>query len=633
MQASRQDQLLQVLLDVGTAVSGPELAKVLGVSTRSVRQYVRTLNRAAGGPMVQASHRGYALDEAWVSRFADSRAAHHRADTPMQRLYYIARRLVMAPDGEDVYGLAEMLCVSDSTVEADLTKVRGLLREFDLALRRDRSVVRITGSERNQRRLVRQLLLESTKDVKASRLSAALTDFQAYDLPGLTANLRTTLDAHGLQMQEYALQDLALHVVIAVARIASGHVRETCDPIAGGDAVLRAVDELSDKIEHERHIVVPDAERHELVRLVMTRAGGAEDGTGIVGDEYLTLVRSILTELADQYLLDIDDTAFVVNLSLHVRNLVARARSGSRARNPIGAEFKQSHPLVHELAVFVARGIEAGAGIALDEDEIVFFGFHLGAYLQKTLEATDQVTVVCVAPRYYDVHESFIQRLATHLGDSARIVETITTLDHPWQTVDADLVVTSAVLPDDVAGPVLLVSPVPTRAELDKVAETVRVARTRKASARIRWTVSELLDPRLFLHVTSATQMEALRAMCGQLEAEGVVGPTFLDDVLERERLSPTAFGGSIAVPHSMQMNSRRTAISVLISDEPIDWAGSQVRLVALFALSPNGRQVFRDVLDDFITTLADPVRISTVVDASESYDGFVRALVSEFPA
>lgn len=633
MQNSRQELFLQTLQRSSVPVPGPDLAAALGVSTRSVRTYAQELNRKAGGELVLTSHRGYSIDERIARRWAQTRLHRHRADTPIERLYYIVRRLVITPAGQDVYELAEMLSVSDSTIEADLSKVRGMLREFNLGLERQQSTVRISGSERDQRRLVRQLLMESARGVTAAGLGAAVQELHAYDVRVVSSEVRAALQAHGLDVQEYALNDLSLHLGIALTRIATGHVRDNEEPVAAASEILAAVADLSDRIERRLGVVIPAAERHELVRLVLTRTGGAGDGAVVVGDAYLSLVRQVLAELEERYLLDIDDPRFVVNLSLHVRNMVARARGGAHARNPMGASFKQSHPLILELAVFVASRIEVHAGIELDEDEIVFLGFHLGAFLQKGLERSGQVRVACVAPRYYDVHESFVQRIESQLSEAARVVETVTTLDHDWDALDADLVVSSTPLPAGLQLPNVVVSPVPSRAELESVADAVRSVRTRKAAARMRWTLSELLDPRLFLHVRRATQREALEAMAAQLTAENITHDRFLDDVMERERLSPTAFGGSIAVPHSMQMDSRRTAICILVSDEPIEWSGSSVRLVALFALSPHGRQMFRDVLDDFIAVLADPVRIGAIVDRSATYDAFASAIADEFPA
>jgi lichenan operon transcriptional antiterminator len=141
--------------------------------------------------------------------------------------------------------------------------------------------------------------------------------------------------------------------------------------------------------------------------------------------------------------------------------------------------------------------------------------------------------------------------------------------------------------------------------------------------------MSQMLDPRLYFRVPSINKDDAIKLMCDRMASEGMVDDSFLQDVLERERLSPTAFGGSIAIPHSMSMNARCTAISILISGEPITWGESRVQLVALFALAPNGRHVFRDVLDKFIATLSDPARITALVTHSANYDSFMRALMN----
>lgn len=632
MQQSRQQRLVDALRSTSHPLSGDELGALLGVSARSVRKYVQEVNGRADAAIILTSHRGYTLDEqVWRASISD--ASERRVETPMERLYYITRRLVTSVDGEDVYDLAEMLFVSDSTIEGDLSKVRGLLAEYDLELQRNRSSVRIVGSELGQRRLVRQLLLESARGVTAAGLGTALLELQSIDLRELTGWIRSVLDRHALVTQEYGLHDLALHVAIAVTRVAAGHTRDRVEGPLAEPAVLAAADELAALIEERHAVSMPYAERAELARLILTRTGTSSAGAAAVGDEYLTLVQSILARLADRYLFEVDDDTFVVNLSLHVRNLIARARSGTTARNPLGDSFKQDHPLIHELAVFVAAGIEEGAGIRMEEDEIVFIAFHIGAYLQRTLESASHVRVVCVVPQYYSTADEFTRRVASRLGDAASVIDTVTELDHDWSTLDADLIATSTPLPPGLAATVVHVSPIPSESDLDVIVDAVRAARAAKSGARIRWALTELIDPRLFTRVTSTTREEALSRMSAQLESEGVVDADFLRDVEDRERLSPTAFGGSIAVPHSMNMNAQRTAISILVSEEPIEWAGSRVHLVALFALSSHGRQVFRDVLDDFIATLADPARISRIVRAATDYDAFSTALLAEISA
>jgi hypothetical protein len=39
---------------------------------------------------------------------------------------------------------------------------------------------------------------------------------------------------------------------------------------------------------------------------------------------------------------------------------------------------------------------------------------------------------------------------------------------------------------------------------------------------------------------------------------------------------------------------------------------------------------VFRDVLDQFIATLADPLRLSRIIDEGTTYDRFVRTVLRD---
>jgi lichenan operon transcriptional antiterminator len=629
VRSERHDAMLDILRRATGPVPGPVLAAQLRTSTRSVRQYVKEINTGAACDVIAASHRGYQIDERVARQVVDHQPGAVVIETPLQRLYYIARRLLTSRSGEDVFELAELLAVSEATVEADLAKVRTLLRQFDLTLRRERTVARIEGSEPNQRRLMRRVVLESAHGVAAVGLTAAVQQFHQYDLAGLSRLIDTVLREHGIELNEYALGDLGLHVVIALDRIAAGHAYEPVEPDRLDPRVTDAVDALATGLEDHYGHPLGHGERLNLARMIAARtAPGPEPGAG--EDPYVGLVREITRALSDQYLLDLDDDMFALNLSLHVRNLVARARTGQRARNPLRTSFKQSHPLIHELAVFVASKIEQGTGIAVDEDEIVFLSLHLGTYLQKRLEGADRVTVTCVVPRYYDVHVAFGARIAELLGETATLADTLTSLHPDWAGIDTDLIVSTIDAPPDAPAEVVHVGAVPTRADLDRVAAAVRAARERKQAARIRWTMSELFDPRLFRRVERISKDDALRLMCDDLGREGVTAVSFHEDVLERERLSPTAFGGAIAVPHSLRMDSSRTAISVLISEEPILWSESRVHLVALFALSPTGRHVFRDVLDQFIATLADPLRLSRIIDEGTTYDRFVRTVLRD---
>ena len=111
------------------------------------------------------------------------------------------------------------------------------------------------------------------------------------------------------------------------------------------------------------------------------------------------------------------------------------------------------------------------------------------------------------------------------------------------------------------------------------------------------------------------------------MRSHTAVGHSFLDDVRDRERRSPTAFGGRFAIPHSLYMDAERTALCVLVLAHPVPWGASAVDLVITLAVGPRERAVFRDVLDELVRVLSDPVGVDALVSAGIHYAGFMAAL------
>lgn len=97
--------------------------------------------------------------------------------------------------------------------------------------------------------------------------------------------------------------------------------------------------------------------------------------------------------------------------------------------------------------------------------------------------------------------------------------------------------------------------------------------------------------------------------------------------VYERERLSATAFNDIVAIPHTLGMPAERTSIAVASFEEPIDWAGTPVRLVLLVAFSAKDRNLFRDTFDQLVITLTEPQNVQRLVDKGLTFEDFVTEL------
>jgi lichenan operon transcriptional antiterminator len=636
-----REDLLQLLRGAGTPTSGAELSGRLGVSTRSVRQFVKDLNARAGEDLVRSSHRGYELNlnayQRLRSRLARSGARDRaRHDTPDERLYYLARQLVTRPDGTGVAELAERLSVSLDTLEGDLARARELFRAHDLQLRREREVLTVLGSERDKRRLVRQVLLDSTDGLNPAALREAARDYRDFDLRGLHEGLRTALAGAGAESNEYALNDLLIHLVIAADRVRGGHTIDagtTGAPTipAHDDFTARALPAVISAVEDSLGVVLPPDEQRTLSELLRARGrprSTAEGAAPAVEQEVLALVRDILRQVSQQYLLDLGDDQTILSLALHVQSMLVRARSPRTPQHPLGTGFKRLHPLIHELAVFFASAVETRTRVRIDADEVDFLSLHLGAQFQRQLDQGPLITVTCVVPEYRDLHHDLAARLGVAIADQGVVEAVITSLDHDWAEVSSDVIVSVVDLGATTSAPVVQVSPLLGQDDIDRVREVIRSERARVTRQTLRSNLLSLVDPRLFRHLPAVvSRPDALGLLCDALVGAGYVGAGFLSDVLDRERRSSTAFGEQFAVPHSLYPDARRTGIAVLVTDRPVPWGDHGVRLVLLVAVSSSQRRLFRDALDQLIAVLGDPAAVQQIVDRADSHEGFVAAL------
>lgn len=625
----RQD-LIEILQRAPGDVSGDELASQLGVSTRTVRSYVRALNRR--GQVISATHRGYSLDRKGQAHDRSPGVTLEPSDSPAARLQFICRELAKRAEPVSVFDLAESLFISDSTLESDLTRARDVLRQHDLVLRRDHDQIWVEGQERSRRRLVRQMLQSSADGLVSATWKAFSAEYDSFQVKELRERISQAIDASGMEVNEYALADLIMHLVVSVERVQHGSVLSAVSPDTEPDpVVLDLCRRLAAVVEDLYDVVLPEPEFDALYGVVAVRSvrgDSQEVAERVIDAATRAAVAEILEEVSEQYLLGPSDRSMLGNLTLHVQNLIARTHAGSSLVTPLGAAFKNEHPLVHDLALCFATKLEQRLGIEVGDGEVDFLSFHMGLQYVRYLEERDLITITLVVPRYYNLGERLVDQLNDILRGQAVVEELATTLDFDFASVTSDLIVSCIAPPVRASAPVVLITPFITAQDTEHLLNRVRRGREANARRRVRTALTTLIDPRAFLRVDRVSSSEAaIEMMSAKLAAAGYVDATFFEDVLERERRSQTAFGGEFAIPHSMYMDARATGISVLVSDKAIPWGSSMVRLVFLFALSPDGRAAFRDVFEELTRLLMSRSSINALINAARDFDSFMAAL------
>ena len=634
--SDKQTRMLTLLSQTPAWVTAGELADLLGVTPRTVRSYVTNLKSAAHPlAIIESGPAGYRLDlEAFAQYRARGSSEASEPETPTGRLYALVRRLTESHEGLDVYTLSTELFVSDSTIDSDLTKVRQLLPGTGLTLNRHGSVVTLTGSEADRRRLLSRLFREEGARGLLN-LEAIQREFASESLGAFKTDLIAMLDSQGYFVNEYGTNDVLLHVAIAIDRVTrrtSPVVTDTAAAFVSPDAMTLA---LSGLIVRHFHAELGIGDLDYIALLLKTRVitPGQDQPAKVliesfVRPEDLVGVRRIVGQAGDEFLLDLAEENFIVRLTLHVRNLINRATDRSYSHNPLTRSIKTAYPMIYEVAVYIASQLQRQEQIVINDDEIAYIAMHVGAHLQQQSRREDLVTCALVCPNYYDMHVLLRERIERVLGDELEVVSVVTRSDVDWKSLDANLVLTT-IEPQSPAENIIVIQPFLTEADIDRVRQAASRIRRLRRRADLKNELLQFFDEFLFAHNFHADDETAMIRALGQRMIEhGDIDQSYIEGAIERELMSSTAFTDNVAVPHSMSMTAIRTSIAIVINDTPMVWGENRVNVVAMVAFSAAGRKSFQTVFDQFVEVFSDRGDVQRLVKRSVDFTSFIDELV-----
>jgi lichenan operon transcriptional antiterminator len=633
--SDKYERLLDYLSQADGRVTATELAERLGVTTRSVRSYVTAAKAAAHPlPIISSSTTGYRLNRDAYAQFA-SGSRPSDSNTPRDRVHHLVRRLSEASDGIDIHLLADSLYVSESTIEGDLRKVRALAEESGLSLNRRGSVVAFVGSESDVRRMLSRLF-HSESAQGFLELENVQREFASEDLGAFKTDLIAMLDSQGYFVNEYGVSSVLLHVAIAVDRVS----RDQPLP-STGDVTTEALTRtpvtaaLADLVRRHFSVSLGPTDLEYLSKLMTTRVvtpGQNEPVSDVaathVDPDDLDIVRRIVALVREEYLVDLNDEAFMVRLALHVGNLVARAQQNSYSRNPLVRSIKTSYPMIYDLAVFVASQVQRAKTIPINDDEISYIALHVGSHLERQSRREERVTVAIVCPNYYDMHLILRERIENALGDELSVEIVVTRTDVDWSEFATDLVLTT-IATRAVGENTVVIQPFLTKADIETIRRAIARLRLHRRRQQIKDDLLLYFDESLFVRNSPAeSEVEMIRALGELMLDRGIIDESYVTGAIERELLSSTAFTDTIAVPHAMAMSASRTAIAIAVNETPMQWGDTRVNVVALVAFSAAGRRAFQTVFDQFVEVFADRNEVSGLIKRSGNFSSFIEELV-----
>lgn len=610
MKNCRKEKVLQILLmNSPQPTTSRLLSSYLGVSTRTVKQDIKELNEKLKKCHVSIQSQrgvGYFISKVHRDKIKDFLDKGELVDEGFSDLKYkIIEYLLFRSTYISVEALSELFFYSSSTILKVIEQSNKELNKHGLSIIKEpRKGIKLKGSEKNQRIYHAHLLknkyfsqnsYQNMLDLQAylpekivERVQSVLTEFQRKDDVILT---------------DMALKALIIHIVITIKRIHEGSEMPLSELEIFNlkqNKEWQYAQSLARLVSLEFEMEISESEIGYLC--IHLLAANLRQNEAEIFQK--NLEENDLYQKLEQWILELDqefntclskDSQFLMNVYFHLQPLLKRLAYGINIFNPWTKKMKLTEKESFEIAVQLAQKIINHEKYTISDDEIAYLAMHIGASLERKKLINKKIAIICVSGIGTS---NFIKAKLKRLYPTLNICAVYSSLDLEKEDFDEDILLTTVplVVPNKT---VVQITPLLTLKDQEKIEKVIKYQQAENEKVIL----TKYFYPDLFeVNVSLKTREEVLKYVGNILYKNHYVDKKFLKGLLGRERISSTAMGNLLALPHSFEGSVFKQAICLIILKQPILWDKEEyVQIVMALALDERAKQdfelVFREVV------------------------------------
>lgn len=633
MYTKRQREILSLLLKNKEPITAEWIGKELGVSDRTIRTEMKELQKQSpllGFTLTSIRSKGYLLemkDKALFEGVFYESEKEASVLTPINltdqnsRVIYLLKRFLLESEPIKLESLEDELFVSKPKIQSDLKIVRKFLDQYSLRLvTRPHYGTKVEGEEYRKRLCFSHYLFSRNETLTFDNSSTPLVDKKLIKL--IRKIIINKVTDYKLVISDFSLENLATHLAFACMRLEEGFVMENLqeDEIAEHPVEWEVAEKIAKEIECSTKLRFPVSEIHYItVHLIGTKLIPAEnkiENSRESNDEVDRIIDVMLHTLEKEMNWNFfEDTDFIQALTLHIKPAIHRLRYKMNIRNPLLKEIKVKYPSAFGAAALVSKCIERELSLKVNEHEIAYIALHIGVALERLKVKNKKVKeaiLVCASGEgsakllYYQLKSVF--------KDELNIVATLNYYQlEQYDISSVDFIVSTIPIEKELGIPIHVVHTFLEEKHIKEIKGSF--------ASSIKVEEKTFLDEsRIFIHKDFQDKESVIRFMCKELYKQGLVRRDYVQIVLEREALAPTAFGNLVAIPHPLTPETTDTFWTVCTLKRPIAWYDKQmVQFICLLNIKkgPKGDldQMYKKIVDLF----ADNVVVRKLINSNSA--------------
>lgn len=606
MLKERQEKILLLMRDHGNWYTGKELAKYMNVTDRTIRSDIEVINAYYKSALIESHKRyGYRIN---TNEFLQNHVElnHQIPQLSQERCAYIIRDLLFHRGKINLLDIQNELYISDYSIDMDIKKIKRQLKKYNgLKLQRSKNCIFLEGDEKEKRALYKDMLKAETQE-NFLNLNKLASFYHEFDLLKVKDILEEVLHKYSYTTQEMAFPMLILHIGISIQRILQhnfiqeGNQKEEVKNTIEYKIAKEFYFELSKKIRIE----IVESEIMLLTFLLMGKKAivYTSDHIRCHNANYSldTMVKELIQHVMECFDIDLSgDCILEEGLQAHIISLLERNHINMQIPNVYLHEIKRKYPLIFEMGIRVGKFIEDKLQIILNEDEIGFIALHLGSAYERN-SGNRKYRAVLIYPQDQAFSHICIQKINSRFQDRMEIEASLSFFEmSSIKELKPDLILTTLPLRHDLEILTIQISMFVNYDDESEIFQAISHLDKKRFFNEFATKISYLIEQQFFyVNLDCKTPQEVINFLCDELKQAGYSDDKCKESILAREEMSSTSFIYNFAIPHSLNVPSIRSNISVAILKEAISWGEYEVKLVLLLAINTEDNKMIRMFFD-----------------------------------
>ncbi|MGO4940316.1 BglG family transcription antiterminator [Fundicoccus sp. Sow4_D5] len=617
----KEAQVIQYLHEhLEQYLSSTLIGEQLEMSDRTARKYIHQSNelveRYGANIEIKKGH-GYRLVIQEVAKFNILLDRLRKDESNLSDVYaitqtedrerYLLSKVFLENKCLTVTEYAKELLVSRSTIMHLIQSIREQLSKYELTLSNNTNEgIQVHGAEIEKRRFILKYFFGSDTMNHFMKLNRIDEKEEGFTVETLSIIVLEECRNGSIQLSDYVMQNLVIHLALAIIRIKAGNVLET-SPVSGGVDLRKEMviaKKMIQRIEASVDITFPEDESMYIGLHLKSRSNQLstfdEPWDDSTNDLQLQVMETLLEIEQSSDLRFKLDAKLLMGLNAHFDPLMTRLKMGIPLKNPLLKEVKVNYPEVFQITKEYFKKMPLLEEYQVDDHEWAYITLHLLAAVERSYQS-QQLKVIVICATGLGSAQMLRNRLENEFGKSIQIMDVISYYQLTDQVLEeVDLIISTLEISNTFFNiPVINVSVFLTEDNIADIThhikeDTKRLGRTKKtqeSTTKLEGIFNQYFDPsRFILFEETSNRVDVLRDMIQRLSDSQ--GEGFVDDFMQhielREYYGTLAFSETVAFPHPSTPLGVNSEVVVGLIPDGIEWDLEHPDVKFIILMSPS---------------------------------------------